>query len=304
MDLSPLVSVIVIFFNAEPFLDEAIHSVLEQDYPNWELLLVDDGSSDGSTRIALNLVHHTPQQVRYFEHSAHANRGMSASRNLGIQHARGEYIAFLDADDVWLPNKLSEQTALLEAHPDVGMTYGHALIWSSWTGRPGDTDYRINLGVPANTLVSPPNLLPQLLRNKAQTPMTSNAMLRRSMIESVGGFEEEFPAIYEDQVFFSKVEMHTAVYVSALCWVKYRQHPLSCTAVSARTNTYLSQRRPFLEWLAEYMDRLEVAPDSPARRALQRELWPYHHPRLHALLEPFIAFSEKMMAFWALRSGR
>jgi glycosyltransferase involved in cell wall biosynthesis len=304
MDLSPLVSVIIIFFNAEPFLDEAIHSILEQDYPNWELLLVDDGSSDGSTRIALNLVHHTPQRVRYLEHSAHANRGMSASRNLGIQHARGNYIAFLDADDVWLPNKLSEQTALLEAHPDVGMTYGHALIWSSWTGKPEDTDSRVNLGIPADTLVSPPNLLPQLLRNKAQTPMTSNAMLRRSVIQSVGGFEEEFTSIYEDQVFFSKVEMHTAVYVSAACWVKYRQHPLSCTAVSARTDSYLSQRRPFLEWLAEYMDKLEVAPDSPARRALQRELWPYRHPYLHALLEPFTEFAAKIMAFWELGSGR
>ena len=304
MDLSPLVSVIVIFFNAEPFLDEAIHSILEQDYPNWELLLVDDGSSDSSTRIALNLVHHAPQQVRYLEHPAHANRGMSASRNLGIQHARGEYIAFLDADDVWLPSKLSEQAALLEAHPDVGMTYGHALIWSSWTGKPGDKDSRVNLGIPADTLVLPPNLLPQLLRNKAQTPMTSNAMLRRSVIQSVGGFEEEFTSIYEDQVFFSKVEMHTAVYVSAACWVKYRQHPLSCTAASARTDTYLSQRRPFLEWLAEYMDKLEVAPDSPARRALQRELWPYRHPYLHALLAPFTEFAEKIMAFWEPGSGR
>lgn len=304
MDLSPLVSVIIIFFNAEPFLDEAIRSVLRQDYPNWELLLVDDGSSDGSSRIALNLVDHAPQQVRYLEHSAHANRGMSASRNLGIQHARGEYIAFLDSDDVWLPNKLSEQVALLEAHPNVGMTYGHALIWSSWTGRPEDTDYKVSLGVPDDTLVSPPNLLPQLLRNKAQTPMTSNAMLRRSVIERVGGFEEEFTALYEDQVFFSKVEMHTAVYVSGSCLVKYRQHPLSCTAVSARTGSYLSQRRPFLEWFAGYMDQLQVAPDSPARRALQRELWPYHHPRLHALFEPFLEFAEKMMAFWALGSGR
>jgi|SRR5215472_247321 len=303
MDLSPLVSVITIFFNAESFLNEAIHSVLEQDYSNWELLLVDDGSSDGSTRIALNLVHHVPQHVRYLEHFAHTNRGMSASRNLGIKHARGEYIAFLDADDVWLPHKLSEQVALLEAHPDVGMTYGHALIWSSWTGSREATDYKISLGVPGGTLVLPPNLLPQLLRNKAQTPMTSNAMLRRSVIESVGGFEEEFTSIYEDQVFFSKIEMHTAVYVSGSCWVKYRQHPLSCTAVSARTNSYLSQRRPFLEWLAEYMDKLQVAPDSPARRALQRELWPYHHPRLYALLEPFIEFAGKMMASWAPGSG-
>ena len=304
MDQSPLVSVIIVFFNAEPFLHEAIRSVFEQNYPNWELLLVDDGSSDGSTRIAIDLVYRTPQQVRYLEHSAHANRGMSASRNLGIQHARGEYIAFLDADDVWLPNKLSEQVTLLEANPDVGMTYGHALIWSSWTGRPEDTDYRVNLGVPADTLVSPPNLLPLLLRNKAQTPMTSNAMMRRSVVERVGGFEEEFTAMYEDQVFFSKLELQTAVYVSGSCWVKYRQHGGSCTAMSARTESYLSQRRPFLEWLAQHMDGLEIAYDSSARRALHRELWPYDHPRLHALLAPFIEIAERVKAFGSQGLGR
>jgi glycosyltransferase involved in cell wall biosynthesis len=88
MDRSPLVSVIIIFFNAELFLNEAIDSVLEQDYPNWELLLVDDGSADGSTRIALNAVDRFPKRVTYLEHAAHANRGMSVSRNLGIQHAR------------------------------------------------------------------------------------------------------------------------------------------------------------------------------------------------------------------------
>jgi hypothetical protein len=76
------------------------------------------------------------------------------------------------------------------------MTYGHALIWNSWTGRPEDVDYRFKLGVPAGSLVSPPDLLPQLLRNKAQTPMTSNAMVRRSVLESVSGFEEEFVALY------------------------------------------------------------------------------------------------------------
>ena len=279
---------------------EAFCSRFTQD---WELLLVDDGSSDGSTRIALALVQRFPQQVRYLEHPAHANRGMSASRNLGIKHARGEHIAFLDADDVWLPNKLSEQVSVLEAHPEVGMTYGHALIWCSWTGKPEDRDYRAALGVPAGTVVPPPGLLPLLLRNKAQTPMTSNAMLRRSVLERVGGFEEEFTAMYEDQVFFSKVELHTAVYVSGACWVKYRQHAGSCSARSG-ASSYLSQRRPFLEWLAQYMNALEVAPESPGRRALQRELWPYRHPRLHAVMSPFVELVERTKALLAERAGR
>src|SRR2546427_10186945 len=101
MSNQPLVSVVIIFWNAERFLQEAFASVFAQTYPTWELLLVDDGSSDESTAIAQRYVEHHPGQVRYLEHPGHANRGMSASRNVGIRHARGPYIAFLDADDVW-----------------------------------------------------------------------------------------------------------------------------------------------------------------------------------------------------------
>src|SRR5215475_5728613 len=97
----PLVSVVIIFLNAECFIQEAIESVFAQAYPAWELLLVDDGSSDASTTIAQRYAEQHRHQVRCLEHPGHANRGMSASRNLGIRNARGPYIAFLDADDVW-----------------------------------------------------------------------------------------------------------------------------------------------------------------------------------------------------------
>src|SRR5438128_12540181 len=101
MRRKPLVSAIIIFLNAEQFIQEAIESVFAQTYDNWELLLVDDGSTDGSTAIARSYLERHPRRVRYLEHSEHANRGMSASRNIGSRYARGEYIAFLDADDVW-----------------------------------------------------------------------------------------------------------------------------------------------------------------------------------------------------------
>jgi glycosyltransferase involved in cell wall biosynthesis len=99
------------------FIQDAIESVLCQTYSNWELIFVDDGSSDASTKIALRYVQLYPDQMRYFEYEEHQNGGMSASRNLGIWRSQGEYVAFLDADDVYLSQKLEEETALLAAQP-------------------------------------------------------------------------------------------------------------------------------------------------------------------------------------------
>src|SRR5689334_12493479 len=138
MESKSLVSVIIIFLNAERFIEEALESVLRQTYGAWELLLVDDGSTDSSTQIARRYAERLPAKVRYLEHDRHANLGMSASRNLGIRHSRGEFIAFLDADDVWLPRKLEEQVAILNAHPDAAMLYGRTQKWFGWTGDPED----------------------------------------------------------------------------------------------------------------------------------------------------------------------
>ena len=108
-DRPPLVSIIISFLNAERFLGEAIESVFLQTYDNWELLLVDDGSTDGSARIAQRLRGCCPNKVFSFEHPGRTNLGLPRSRNLGLQKARGRYVALLDADDVWLPSKLEEQ---------------------------------------------------------------------------------------------------------------------------------------------------------------------------------------------------
>src|SRR5689334_5372936 len=113
-----LVSIITPFFNTENFLQEAIESVIYQTYENWELLLIDDGSTDNSMRIAQEYAAKYPDKIRYLEHHKHQNRGKSTSRNLGINHAKGEYICFLDADDVFMPLKLEKQLAILAAYPE------------------------------------------------------------------------------------------------------------------------------------------------------------------------------------------
>src|SRR4051794_24620177 len=147
----PLVSCIIIFLNGAAFLAEAVESVLAQSYSHWELWLVDDGSTDESTQIARTYAAQYPN-VFYLEHEGHGNQGMSASRNLGIRHARGQFVAFLDADDLWLPTKLAEQVALLLAHPSAGMVYGRTQIWHSWQENGGTRpDYFYDLGVMPNT---------------------------------------------------------------------------------------------------------------------------------------------------------
>ena len=153
-----LVSIIIIFLNEQRFIGEAIESVIAQTYDHWELFLVDDGSIDNSTEIAQGYAREYPKRIRYLEHPGHQNRGMSRSRNLGIQGARGEFLAFLDADDVWLPRKLARQLAILDEQPDAGMVYGSTELWHSWrdaAGAHNERDSLQPLGVTADTLVPP-----------------------------------------------------------------------------------------------------------------------------------------------------
>jgi glycosyltransferase involved in cell wall biosynthesis len=281
----PLVSCIMIFLDAEKFIREAIESVFAQTYPDWELLLVDDGSTDGSTGIARSYAREHPERVRYLEHPGHRNLGMSAARNLGIANARGEYIAFLDADDVWLTTKLERQAALLSARPQAAMVYGPAQWWYSWTGDPEDLrrDYIHELGVSPNTLLQPPELVTRFLKMEGISPCTCSVLVRRAVVEEVGGFEEGFRDLYEDQAFFAKLCLREAVYVSAECLARYRQHPGSNYAITQNSGRYDLARPAFLDWLAAYLSK-EIIHDPALWTALRKERLPYRYPGLQRLV--------------------
>src|SRR5215213_4131977 len=280
----PLVSVIMIFLNAGPFIEEAIESVFAQTYGEWELLLVDDGSSDRSTDIALRCAGQHPEKARYLEHAQHANMGMSASRNLGIREAKGEYVAFLDADDAWVPEKLAEQVAILNSHPEAAMVYGATRYWYSWTGNSEDAqrDFAQGLGVRPDTLVRPPALVSTLLRNQVAT--ITGSLARRESLVAVGGYEESFRGLFEDQVLHSKVCLKAPVYVSGQCWYKYRKHPDSCCSVAERAGRHLSERLAFLNWLEAYTSEQGVE-DAELRQAIRKERWKSRHPVLSRLPE-------------------
>jgi glycosyltransferase involved in cell wall biosynthesis len=280
---NPLVSTIMIFLDAERFLDEAIESVLAQTYEEWELLLVNDGSTDQSRSIALRYVDKHPDKIRYLEHAGRQNRGMSASRNLGIANAKGAYVAFLDADDEWLPNKLEHQVAVLESQPGTAMVYGPTQWWYSWTRNPEDRlrDYIHELGVQPNTLFYPPTLLARFLRRPEISPCTCSALMRRTIVEQVGGFEEMFQGLYEDQAFFAKLCLSAPVFVSPVCSARYRQHPNSNCSVTLETGEHVAARSAFLRWLAGYIRNQNVA----LSRRLRRQIWPCRYPSLDRIYQ-------------------
>lgn len=170
---SPLVSVVIPAYNAERFVREAIDSVLAQTYPRLETIVIDDGSADETASVVASCgdrvtLHRQP------------NGGVSAARNRGIELASGDLVAFLDADDVWHPEKIAAQVDLLVRSPQIGFVYtGYTVV---------DAD----LTPVGDTLFAPPNraLRNTLLLEPPVIWVSSTCMFRSDLLEVIGGFDE------------------------------------------------------------------------------------------------------------------
>jgi glycosyltransferase involved in cell wall biosynthesis len=274
-----LVSVVTPFLDTPvAFMREAIESVLGQSHSDWELWLVNDGSRGESIALAREYARQHPDRIRYLEHDGARNRGHSASRNLAIRQARGEYIALLDADDVWQPGKLEEQLAIMRSFPEVGSVYGNTLYWFSWAGRSEDQslDFMPALGLPTDSVTPPPRALASMVRGAATVPCTCSLLVRRSLLDESGGFEETFTGLFEDQVFYAKVFLRAPVYVASQCWDRYRRHSVSLCATASREHA-AATRRKFLQWLGEYLLQTGLD-DGSVQQAVAVGLWELDHP--------------------------
>lgn len=162
-----LVSCVVPVFNGERFVAEAVESILGQTYRWREVIIVDDGSDDGSVDVLARF----GDQIRVLRQ---ANRGPSMARNRGIEESRGEFIAFLDADDLWVPDKIESQISVLEACPDVQLCSGH--IKSFWISEL-DHERRAFENHPYH----------------GERPLLSpcTVLVRRELFQRLGGFDPE-----------------------------------------------------------------------------------------------------------------
>lgn len=267
MNDSILVSVVLIFFNEEKFISEAIESVIHQTYTNWDLYLVDDGSTDRSTAIAKEYSKKFPEKIRYLEHKNHINSGMSASRNLGIKNSGGEYIALIDSDDKWLPNKLERQVSILKHSPEVSLIFGAPMYWYSWSGEDNDfkKDNVPDLGIETNKVYGPSELTLLLYPlGNSISPCPSDLFIKKSAIMEIEGFEEHFRGkyqVYEDQAFLSKIYLKYHIYVSDETWDYYRIHTESCMSVYTdwyKSENYYSIRKYFLNWFERYLKNQKI----------------------------------------------
>lgn len=286
MAAPPRVTAIIIFLDGAGFIAQAIDSILgAQAGVSLELLLVDDGSTDGATDIAARYADADPGRVRLLSHPGCANRGMAASRNLGLSHARGEFIAFLDCDDLWLPGKLAQQLAIFDADPSLGMVYGRTLIWHSWDATQAHAeDHFVPLGVEPDRRYESGALLANLLCNRFQTPTTCNALLARRACTAIGGFDDAFRGLYEDQAFFARLELRYPVFVADACWAWYRQHLRPTPPF--RRSSYFKDRRALVEHVYRDSRPHWVSLDARTREVLRIERFNARYPVLAAWMGP------------------
>lgn len=169
---TPLVSVVIPTYNRRRHLVEAIESVLAQTYQPLELIVVDDGSTDG-TQEALSGY---GDRVRVLRQE---NRGPSAARNWGIAHASGAFVAMLDSDDLWHPRKIEKQMAVMQEKPEVGLVFCRLTHLDQTTGRSSINRY-------------PPDLRGDLRRRLLERNYIANSsvLVRKACFEKVGGYDE------------------------------------------------------------------------------------------------------------------
>jgi glycosyltransferase involved in cell wall biosynthesis len=265
----PEISILMTARNTAPFVAEAIESILKQNtVRTWELVFVDDGSTDETLSIVKSFADCYPDRLHVLMHEGGRNLGISASRNLALRHARGQSIAFLDSDDVWLPHHLETMSALLESMPKVAMVYAAAERWVD-TSRPFDEEaartghWGINYLpplVPAGEplgMLPPGRLLEWFRQDESLVPCICTVLVRTEIARKVDGFCDSFRGLYDDQVFHAKVAALYWIYVHDECVARYRQHRDSCCArARADGNTQRRSRHRFHSFLA---NQLEVA---------------------------------------------
>ena len=217
--VQPLVSVIMPAYNAEKYIAESILSVLDQSYENWELLVVDDGSTDTTAEIAQHF-RAKESRVKYI---FQPNGRLGKARNTGIKHSSGSFIAFLDSDDLWLPEKLQHQVqALLDTNANV--LYSEAVVFYEPGAVPGPTEFSIHAGrIEGSTMF---DLL--LLLNRIPV---SSALVETKRLKGAGLFEESLPYHgCEDYDLWLKLAAGGAVFYGMPDkLLRYRRHAMAMT---------------------------------------------------------------------------
>ena len=214
--MRPKVSIIMPVLNGEKYIGEAIRSIVAQSYSNYELVVIDDGSTDGTKQQLDSFAGQL--EIKYVHHPA--PKGIPASMNDGLRHASGDLIAFLDHDDAWFPEFLETQVTYLQEHPDVGMVHSDIQTID------GEGNV-IEASVAVCRKHIPPsgNIFPQLFM---QSLICGNSVLiRKNCFQHLGHFDENLH--FGDYHMWMRIARHYRIDYVGKVLTKYRQHQTQST---------------------------------------------------------------------------
>ena len=189
----PTVSVVMAVHNAKPFLSEAIESILEQTFRDFEFLIIDDGSNDGSTDILKRFAKYDSRIKLFFQD----NKGLTKSLNIGLNAARGKYIARMDADDISLRNRFSKQVATLDDNENLVMVGSNVEIISEEGIKLGSTSKDIEHD----------NIRRSLLAGDGSSMVHPVVMFRRKAVQQIKGYDEDFSVAQDLDLFLRMSEI-------------------------------------------------------------------------------------------------
>lgn len=266
----PRVSVLMPVYNAERYLGEAIESILNQTFENFEFIIVNDGSTDRS----LEIIRDFEKKDSRIKLISRPNTGIVGALNDGLEAARGEYIARMDADDISLPDRLEVQVEFLDSHPDFVIVGGHACVV--------DPDGEV-LKLYARPLHHE-KIMEQLLQADGGAIVHPVAMLRKSALEKVGRYRKEFEFIEDLDLYLRLLECGKFANIDQTL-IYYRQH---LTNITTRKGTRMDDLRKTL--VLEAREKMGVpAIDIP----VASQSASYSH-----------SFQRRRWSYWALEENR
>jgi glycosyltransferase involved in cell wall biosynthesis len=275
--MMPIVSVIIPAYNRANTLPEALRSVQAQTLKDWEAIIIDDGSSDETESVARSF-QAGDDRIRYIHQT---NRGRSAARNVGIAQAKGEYVAFLDSDDVFLPRKLETQVLAMQAHPEYGMAYTNYTMMSE-SGEPIK-----GWGLRKEVLTG--YVYPALLYSVGAALMyTSSVIVRRDLFASAGMYDETMHYC-EDLDLWRRVARLSPILQIREALIVIRGHDVGKPASETMRNRLLYLQKAF---------RDDPSLSARTRRSLYRDMYLRYGYR--GLRRGEIKFFISAAARWAL----
>ena len=244
--LKPNVSVVIPFVNHQSSLERAVESVLKQTYSSWEILLIDNNSSDGTTNLAQHLATSYEGRIRYIHEE---RQGIPFARNKGLCEAKGKYVAFLDADDEFFSSKLYDQINILENNMDIAMVYG--LTKRIYV--PSGKVLLQNSGIAKSGITPPPFLAIDWISCFYHLPQTGSTLTRTAIARDIGGFEENLLLGNDDISYHLKLAFHYCVwFIPQIAVIYYRHEQSEGSRLNKEKTVKARYVEAFSSWIVPY----------------------------------------------------